>query len=298
MTELTQDTRRGVRRGAPGRIPSPGIALAVALAGQLMGVIDVNIVNVAVPAMHVTLGASGAGLQLIVAGYTIAYAVLLVTGARLGDILGHRRTYLAGVALFTLASLGCGLAPSTGVLIGLRFVQGASAAVMIPQVLSLIQRSYTTPGPRTRAMSLYATVISGGAVLGQVIGGLLVSANLFRRYWRPVFLVNVPVGLLILACGRLLPAGRFDGVRQLDLPGLAVLTPAVLAFVLPRVLGQPLGWPAWGWALLAASVVLFGLLGLVEGRVGARGGQPILPRSLLRPPGMAGGPCGPFPDQA
>ena len=298
MTDLTQDTQPGVHRGTPRRIPSPGVALAVALAGQLMGVIDVNIVNVAVPAMHVTLGASGAGLQLIVAGYTIAYAVLLVTGARLGDILGHRRTYLAGVALFTLASLGCGLAPSAGALIALRFVQGVGAAVMIPQVLSLIQRSYTAPGPRARAMGLYATVISGGAVLGQVIGGLLVSANLFGSSWRPVFLVNVPVGLAILACGRLLPAGHFDGVRQLDLRGLAVLTPAVLAFVLPLVLGQPLGWPAWVWVLLAASVLLFALLGWAEGRVGARGGQPILPRSLLRLPGMVAGLGGLFATMA
>src|ERR1700744_1122896 len=282
MTDLTEAVQPpGVHRGArahrPGRrVPSAGAALAVVLAGQLLGVVDVNIVNVAMPAMHVTLHASGAGLQLIVAGYTIAYAVLLVTGARLGDILGHRRTYLGGVALFTLASLGCGLAPSVGALVALRFVQGAGAAAMIPQVLSLIQRSYTAPGPRARAMSLYATVISGGAVLGQVIGGLLVSANLFGSSWRPAFLVK-------------LPAGRYDGVRRLALPGLAVLTPAVLAFVLPLVLGQPLGWPAWGWALLGASVVLFGLLGLVEHRVGGRGGQPILPRSLLGLPGMKAG---------
>ena len=265
------------------------MALAIVLTGQVMAVIDTNIVNVAVPAMHATLGASGAGLQLVVAGYTIAYAVLLVTGARLGDILGHRRVYLAGVALFTLASLGCGLAPTTGALVALRFIQGVGAATMIPQILSLIQRSYTAPGPRARAMSLYATVISGGAVLGQVLGGLLVSADLFGSSWRPVFLVNVPVGLLVLAFGRLLPAGRFDGVRTLDLPGLAVLTPAVLALVLPLVLGQPLGWPLWGWVLLAASVVLFALLGSVEHRVAARGGQPILPRSLLALPGMIAG---------
>src|SRR6202042_753022 len=131
-----------------------------------MAVIDNAIVNVAVPAMAVSRHASGALLQLIVAGYTIAYAVLLVTGARLGDILGHRRGYLPGVALFTLASLGCGLAPTAGALIALRFIQGVGAATMIPQVLSLIQRTYTAPGPRARAMSLYATVISGGAVLG------------------------------------------------------------------------------------------------------------------------------------
>jgi MFS family permease len=293
MTDLTESVRPAGRTrlaGRPARVTAPGVALTIVLAGQLMAVLDTNIVNVAVPAMHATLGASGAGLQLIVAGYTVAYAVLLITGARLGDILGHRRVYLAGVALFTLASLGCGLAPSTGTLVALRFIQGAGAATMIPQVLSLIQRSYTSPGPRARAMSLYATVISGGSVLGQVLGGLLVSANLFGSSWRPVFLVNVPVGLAVLACGRLLPArGDREGVRLLDLPGLALLTPAVLALVLPLVLGQPLGWPVWGWALLAGSVVLFALLGLVESRVAARGGQPILPRSLLGLPGMKAG---------
>jgi MFS family permease len=294
MTDLTQGVRPAVAGrpgygGRPGRVTPPGVALAIVLTGQVMAVIDTNIVNVAVPAMHATLGASGAGLQLVVAGYTIAYAVLLVTGARLGDILGHRRVFLAGVALFTVASLGCGLAPTTGVLVALRFVQGVGAATMIPQILSLIQRSYTAPGPRARAMSLYATVISGGAVLGQVLGGLLVSADLFGSSWRPVFLVNVPVGLAVLAFGRLLPAGRFDGVRTLDLPGLAVLTPAVFALVLPLVLGQPLGWPLWGWILLAASVAGFALLGRVERRVEARGGQPILPRSLLGLPGMIAG---------
>jgi MFS family permease len=294
MTDLSESLRPAVAlrpglRGRPGRVVPPGVALAIVLTGQIMAVVDTNIVNVAVPAMHATLGASGAALQLIVAGYTIAYAVLLVTGARLGDILGHRRVFLAGVALFTLASLGCGLAPTTGVLVALRFVQGVGAATMIPQILSLIQRSYTAPGPRARAMSLYATVISGGAVLGQVLGGLLVSADLFGSSWRPVFLVNVPVGLAVLAFGRLLPAGRFDGVRTLDLRGLAVLTPAVFALVLPLVLGQPLGWPLWGWILLAASVAGFVLLGVVERRVEARGGQPILPRALLGLPGMLAG---------
>src|ERR1700724_2231443 len=182
MTDIAESARPAVARrpgltGRTGRVTPSGVALAIVLIGQAMAVLDTNIVNVAVPAMHATLGASGAGLQLVVAGYTIAYAVLLITGARLGDILGHRRMYLAGIGLFTLASLGCGLAPSTGVLVALRLVQGVGAATMIPQVLSLIQRTYTSPGPRARAMSLYATVISGAAVLGQVFGGLLVSAD-------------------------------------------------------------------------------------------------------------------------
>jgi MFS family permease len=302
MTDLTESVRPAAPsrpgRGAPRRVAPPGVLLAIVLTGQIMAIIDANIVKVAVPSMHATLGASGAGLQLIVAGYTIAYAVLLVTGARLGDILGHRRVFLAGTALFTLASLGCGLAPTTGALIALRFIQGVGAATMIPQVLSLIQRGYTAPAPRARAMSLYATVISGGAVLGQVLGGLLVSADVLGSSWRPVFLVNVPVGLAVLAFGRLLPAGRFDGVRTLDLRGLVVLTPAVFALVLPLVLGQPLGWPLWGWLLLALSVALFALLGRVERRVEARGGQPILPRSLLGLPGMIAGLGGLFASMA
>jgi len=265
----------------------PGAVLAVVLTGQFMAVLDASIVNVAIPSMHASLHASGAGLQLIVAGYTIAYAVLLVTGARLGDIFGHRRMFLAGTAAFTLASLGCGIAPDTGWLIGLRFVQGLGAAAMIPQVLSLIQRTYREPGPRARAMSRYSTVLAGGAVVGQVIGGLLIAANIAHLGWRPIFLVNVPVGVALLAIGaRILPAAdtrRAD--RRIDLPGLAILTPAVLAFVLPLVLGQPFGWPVWGWVLLALSVVGFAVLPRVESRVK----QPILPAVLLRRPGIPAG---------
>src|SRR6516165_7429141 len=200
MTSLTELV--SVRAGRPARTGvRPGAVLAIVLTGQLMAVLDATIVNVAVPSMHADLHASGAGLQLIVAGYTIAYAVLLVTGARLGDILGHRRMFRAGVLMFTL-------------------------------VLSLIQRTYPSPGPRARAMSLYATVISGGAVLGQVVGGLLISANLFGATWRPIFLVNVPVGIAVLLFGRLLPDGRGRPGRTLDVPGLLVLTPAVFALVL------------------------------------------------------------------
>jgi MFS family permease len=299
MTELTERLGLVRTQRAPGdsrtRPVRPGLVLAIVLTGQLMAVIDNSIVNVAVPSMAVNLHASGALLQLIVAGYTISYAVLLVTGARLGDIVGHRRVFLAGAVLFTLASLGCGLAPSAGVLVALRFVQGAGAAVMIPQVLSLIQRTFTAPGPRARAMSMYAAVLSGGAILGQVVGGLLVSADLFGTTWRPIFLVNVPVGIAVLAFGRLLPAADADRPkRKLDLPGLAVLTPAVLAFVLPLVLGHSLGWPAWGWALLALAIVLAAALGPVERLVHARGGQPILPRSLLAAPGVATGIGGMF----
>jgi MFS family permease len=275
---------------APGRRRrSPGMLLAIVLAGQFMAVLDASVVNVAAPSIHAGLHASGAGLQLVIAGYTIAYAVLLVTGARLGDLLGHRRMFLAGLAVFTLASLGCGLASSGGVLIALRFIQGSGAAMMIPQVLSLIQRTFSG-APRARAMSAYAAVLAGGVVVGQIAGGLLISANLFGTGWRPVFLVNVPIGAVLLVAGaRQLPAGGAKAGRGLDLPGLLTLALAVLALVVPLVLGQPEHWPAWGWACLASSAALFVGFAVVERRLAARGGSPLVPGRVLRLPGVATG---------
>jgi hypothetical protein len=283
-------TFQGAYRGRTGgtRSVRPGAVLAVVLVCQLMALIDNSIVNVAAPSIHANLHANGASLQLIVAGYTITYAVLLITGARFGDILGHRNMFLGGIALFTLTSLGCGLAPSVWVLVTLRFLQGVGAAAMIPQVLSIIQRTFTSPGPRARAMTLYAAVLAGGSVLGQIIGGVLVTANIDGASWRPVFLVNVPIGIAVLAFGaRALPNSNARAGRSVDLLGLLTLTPAVLAFVLPLVLGQPLDWPVWGWVLLALSVAIFAALPYVERRVAAGGGQPILPRALLGVPGAA-----------
>jgi MFS family permease len=297
MTNILQRGPRGQRelRGMASRDglasagkPSlrAGLVLAIVLIGQFMAVLDASIVNVAAPSIHASLHASGASLQLIVAGYTITYAVLLVTGARLGDIIGHRRMFLAGVVVFTLASLGCGLATSAGALIGLRFAQGVGSAMLIPQVLSLIQRTHTGVA-RARAMSRYSAVIAGGAVVGQVVGGLLISANLFNESWRPVFLVNVPIGVVLIGVGlRALPRGKGEPGRTLDLPGLALLTPAVLAFVLPMVLGQPEGWPVWGWVLMAAAVPLIGAFALVERRLAARGGTPLIPGRILALPGI------------
>jgi MFS family permease len=268
------------------RAVRPGLVLAIVLVGQFMAVLDASIVNVAAPSIHASLRASGAGLQLIVAGYTIAYAVLLVTGARLGDIIGHRRMFLAGLVAFTLASLGCGLAASAGFLVVLRFLQGAGAAIMIPQVLSLIQRTHTGPA-RARAMSSYSAVLAGGAVVGQLVGGLLISANLFGSGWRPVFLVNVPIGAVLLVAGAgALPHGRGEPGRTVDLPGLALLTPAVLAFVLPLVLGQPEHWPVWGWIAMAASAPLVFAFARVERRVAAAGGTPLIPGRVLEVPGV------------
>lgn len=277
--------------GAAGgvRAARPGWLLAIVLTGQFMALINLFIVNVAVPTLRTDLNASGAALQLVVSGYTIAYAVLLITGARLGGLLGHRRLFLTGLSVFTLASLACGLAVNTGALIGFRLLQGAGAAAMIPQVLSLVQRNFAGSA-RARALSVYSAVLASGAAIGQTVGGALISADLFGLGWRPVFLVNVPIGVALLVVGlRLLPRDQPAAVRlsrALDLPGLVTLAAAVGLFVAPLVLGQEEGWPLWGWVCLALSPVVFAVFAAVEVRLARRGGAPLIAWRVLRAPTM------------
>jgi MFS family permease len=259
-----------------------GRLLTIILVGQFMAILDVSIVNVAAPTIRTDLNASGAGLQLVIAGYTIAYAMLLITGARLGDLLGHRTAFQAGLALFTAASLACGLAGGTGLLIGFRFVQGAGAALMVPQVMSLIQRNFAGAA-RARALGVYGAVLAGGTIVGQVVGGALVSADLFGTGWRPVFLVNVPIGLILLAAGaRTLPGDRGERDRGLDLPGLVSLSAAVLLFIVPLVLGHEEHWPLWGWWMLAASVAVFAVFVILQ----RRAASPLIPGRVAGAPGM------------
>lgn len=265
------------------RNPRRSLLLGVLLTAPFMAQADVTIVNVATPSIHADLGASGAALQLVVGGYLIALAMLLITGARLGQALGYRRAFLAGVSVFSLASLGCGLAPDPVVLIIARVLQGAAAGLMFPQTLTGIQLHF--PGPeRMRAISSYALALSAGAVSGQVLGGLLVSADVAGLGWRSVFLINVPVGAAAVLAGlRYLPAdGR--GQSRLDLAGVALLSVTVLLVVVPLTLGNSAGWPAWAWASLAASLPAAAVFTAAERLVADRGGTPLLDVRLLAVP--------------
>ena len=263
--------------------------LAVLLAGQFMALLDVTIVNVAMPTIGRTLHASGAELQLVVSGYTVSYAMLLITGARLGDLAGRRRMFLAGIALFTLSSAVCGFAPGIIVLIIARFAQGAGAAATMPQIISVIQARLAGRA-RATALSAYSAVLASGFVVGQVFGGLLVNANLFGSQWRPVFLVNVPIGLAVLCLApRVVPRDARAGGRRLDLAGLAIAGPAVFAIVLPLMLGHQEGWPPWILACIAAGIVLAAVFVLVERRIAGRAGDPLLNLRVLRAPGLGSG---------
>lgn len=292
-TPRTEPGLAPVLRPAPSKDPTTDNRgrrlLALVLAAQFMALLDVFIVNVAAPTIGSDLHASGADLQLVIAGYVITYSVLMITGARLGDRLGHGRVHLAGLAVFTAASLACGLAQGATGLIVFRLVQGAGSALMIPQVLSLIQRTFTGEG-RARALGAYAAVLAVGAAAGQVVGGVLVDADLFGAGWRPVFLVNVPVGIVLLLLGRrVLPLGGGadrERARSLDLPGLVLLGGAVSLLTVPLVLGQEEDWPLWSWLSLACAAVLFGLFCGYESRLARRGGAPLIAPRVLRHPGM------------
>jgi MFS family permease len=264
---------------------TPGrAALAVLLCGTFMASLDTAIVNVAGPAIQADVGVSGAALQLVISGYALAYAALLITGARLGDDHGHRRLFLAGLAGFTLMSLLAGLAWATPVLIAARIGQGVAAAAMGPQVMTVIQLQYDGAA-RMKAMALLATVVSAGVVAGQVLGGALVDADLLGASWRPVFLINVPVGVALLAIGpRLLPVTKRPSGRRMDWLGVALMTDTIILVMVPLVFGHQVGWAWWTWACLAAAIPTAVVLGLHLRRLFATGGAPVADVRLLAAP--------------
>ena len=285
---MTLSTAPATTPAAPAR-GRPALLLTIVLLAQFMSLLDVFIVNVAGPTLQAELNASGSELQLIIAGYTIAYAVLLVTGARLGGRHGPGRLFLTGLALFTASSLACGLAGSTATLVAARLAQGTGAALMLPQVLSLIQLTFAGQA-RIRALTGYAAVVATGAAAGQLAGGLLVSADLFGWGWRAVFLVNVPIGVtLLFLVPRGLPLSRpapTSRARGLDPAGLLVLTTAVTLITVPLVLGQERDWPLWCWLSFAAGAALAALLAHHSTRLAARGGEPLIAPRVLTSPGM------------
>jgi MFS family permease len=265
------------------------LMLATLLMAPFMAQVDTTIANVATPSIHADLHASGAALELVIGGYLIAYAVLLITGARLGQTHGYKRVFLLGVTTFVLASLLCALAPDTAVLIGARVMQGAGAALMFPQALTGIQLHFSG-AERVRAIGLYAIALSSGAVTGQIVSGALISANLFGSHWRAIFFVNVPVGLAVIAAAaRYLPADEGTAPRRMDVLGVGTLSATLLLIVLPLALGRAEGWPAWTWVCLAASAPGIAAFIAVERRVRDAGGAPLVNLDALTQPAVSWG---------
>jgi EmrB/QacA subfamily drug resistance transporter len=263
-------------------IRSPWPALIVILSGSFMAVLDTFIVLVASPAIQSSLHASDAQVQLIIAGYQVTYAVALITGARLGDRYGRKRLFMLGTAAFIVSSVACASAPDATALVAARLVQGLSAALMFPQVFSMIQVLFP-PAQRPRAFGALGATIGISTTVGQLVGGALIAANLFGTTWRPVFWVNVPVGLAALALAAwLVPESKLKDSRRLDLPGAVVLTVALFLLVTPLVQGREAGWPAWTWLSLAASAVAFVGFAVVERQVQKAGGMPLVAPQMFR----------------
>lgn len=263
-----------------------GPGLLVLLAATFMTSLDVFIVNVAIPAVQGDLHAGSAAVQWVAAGFALAVATGLVTAGRLGDIHGRRRVFAVGLALFTATSAACGLAPTAGALVAARVLQGLSAALMGPQVLAILRTAWSG-GAQARAFSMYGMTMGVGAVFGQLIGGLLIRADVLGLGWRACFLINVPVGLAALAAvPRVLAESRAPRRPRLDNTGVALSTAAVVALVLPLIQGRELGWPLWTWLSLAASAGLFAAFAAHQGRLGAAGGDPVLDLALFRQRGF------------
>lgn len=264
------------------------LMLPLLLAGQAMAAMDTSIANVAAPVLRADLGISGAQLQMAVAGYVLAYAVFLITGARLGDDYGYRRLFVFGVGLFTISSLACGLAPSTAWLIVGRVSQGVGAAIMVPQVLSLIQRHFTG-GDRARAIGYYSMILGLGSTAGQLLGGLIVTFDVAGLSWRPAFLINVPVGIFLMLYTKHVVPDTKGERRKLDLIGVFALSFSMLLVVVPLTFGQEVHWPAWTWISLGLGVVGLWLFLVYEKALLSRGGSPLLSIDAVSAPGIRPG---------
>ncbi|WP_410624028.1 MFS transporter [Amycolatopsis sp. cmx-8-4] len=255
--------------------------LATVLVVELMDLLDSTIVNVAGPALERSLGASPVGLQWVIGGYALTLGAGLVLGGRLGDRYGRRPMFLVGLAAFALASLLCALAPSIGLLITFRLIQGVAGAMMLPQGLGIL-RDNLTPRDLTKALAVFGPVLGLGGVLGPVLGGALVDWDLFGLGWRLVFLVNVPIGLAAFVLARrLVPHGERTRGLRVDVAGAALVAGASALLVLPLNEGQSSGWPLWTWLSLAAAALGYVTFALWQRRIVRRDRTPLVTPTLF-----------------
>jgi EmrB/QacA subfamily drug resistance transporter len=288
---MTSDAQILARPAAAGDGPDPRrwLTLVILLLAAFMNLLDVSIVNIAIPSIQRDLQASYADVQWALAGYTLAYALVLITGGRLGDTFGRKRLFLIGVTGFTIMSALCGAAQSPGQLIAFRVVQGAMGAIMVPQVLAVIQVIFP-PAERIKALAGFGVTAGLGTISGPLIGGLLIQHNLFGLGWRPIFLINVPVGIIaVVASAVLVRESRAPSPPKLDPVGVGLVTAALLLLLYPLVQGRQLGWPTWTFVAMAASVPVFALFVWYERIKDRRDGSPLVPPRLFGDRGFSAG---------
>ena len=272
-----------------GADPRRWLTLIILLLAAFMNLLDVSIVNIAIPSIQRDLHASYADVQWALAGYTLAYALVLITGGRLGDTFGRKRLFLIGVTGFTIMSALCGAAQSPGMLIACRVVQGAMGAIMVPQVLAVIQVIFP-PKERIKALAGFGVTAGLGTVSGPLIGGLLIQHNLLGLTWRPIFLINIPVGIIAVAASAVLVReSRAPSPPRLDPVGAALVSAALLLLLYPLVEGRQLGWPAWTFVSMAAAAPVLAVFIDYERVKARRDGSPLVHVGLFRERGFSAG---------
>jgi len=279
-------TSGGSRPGGGGR---KWAVLALVLAAECMDLLDGSIVNVAAPTIRDDLKASTAALQWIISGYALAFAVGLITGARLGDRYGRKRLFVVGSVGFAVASLASALALNPAMLIGSRLAQGAAAALLIPQGLGII-RDVFAPAEQGRAFAVFGPVIGLSAVLGPIIGGALVSLDAFGTGWRLIFLVNLPLAVAAaLGAAAIMPESRAPRAPRPDGLGTVLCAAAMGLLIYPLIQGREAGWPAWTYLMMAASVLAAGLLAAWGRRQTTKGRDTLIQTSIFRHRGYSAG---------
>ncbi|MEV8324104.1 MFS transporter [Kitasatospora sp. NPDC056731] len=265
------------------------IALAIVMVASFMDLVDVTIVNIAIPSIQEDTGASFSAIQWVTGGYALAFAIGLITGGRLGDIYGRKRLFLIGIGGFTVASALCGLASGPEMLVGMRVLQGGTAAMMVPQVLSIIHATFPAE-ERGKVFGMFGAVVGLGAVSGPLIGALLTEWDLFGLAWRPIFLINLPVGIAGLLLGRrFIDESKAERALKLDLVGVALASVGLLMLIYPLTHGREAGWPLWGYLSMAGSLVVFALFVAYEKAKTRRDGSPLVELSLFRVKSFAAG---------
>src|SRR5260221_9592542 len=272
-----------------GADPRRWLTLIILLLAAFMNLLDVSIVNIAIPSIQRALHATYADVQWALAGYTLAYALVLITGGRLGDTFGRKRLFLIGVTGFTIMSALCGAAQGPGMLIACRVVQGAMGAIMVPGVLAVIQVMFP-PRERIKALAGFGVTAGLGTVSGPLIGGLLIQHDLLGLGWRPIFLINVPVGIIAVAASAVLVReSRAPRPPKLDPVGVGLVSAALLLLLYPLVEGPQLGWPVWTFVSMAAAAPMLAVFIGYERVKARRDGSPLVHLGLFRERGFSAG---------
>jgi EmrB/QacA subfamily drug resistance transporter len=273
----------------PALDPQRRTALGIVLIAVVMDMMDGSISTLATPSIKADLGATNADIQWVLAGYTLTFAVLMITGGRLGDIFGRKRMFLTGVAGFTLASALSGMAVSPEMLIASRLLQGLMAAMMLPQVLSIIQVAFPVK-ERMAAFGLIGAMGGMANVIAPLLAGVLLAVNVMGLSWRPLFLINVPIGIcLFVAAYFVLKESKAPMTLKLDFMGVGIITVSLLMLMYPLVQGNELGWPLWTYVLMTLSVPGFIAFAVHEIRKNRADGSPLVVPELFRIPAFVGG---------